>query len=362
MRVLFALPGLHKYERGAETAFIAAARELARVGDEVTLIGSGHARPAEPYHFLHAGSVSREHFAHFPSLPVLRNDTAYEELTFAPGLLSQYRPGDYDITITCSYPFTNWILRRPTLGGRRPPHVFVTENGDWPATTKGSEYRFFGCEGLLCTSPDFYERNRARWHCRLIPNGIDCSRFNPGTGAREKFGLPHDKMVVLMASALIPSKRVEAGIEAVSRIPDAHLAVAGNGPLRLAIEAAAAQMLPQRFTLLSVRSADMPELYRSADVFLHLSKRESFGNVYLEAIASGLPVVGHDSAHLRWVVGDGEFLVDTEIPDAVSAAIVAAGREDHRKIAVRVARATQYSWHEIGVHWREFIEEIVAQA
>ena len=45
MRVLFALPGLHKYDRGAEIAFIAIARELAKAGDEVTLIGSGAPRP-----------------------------------------------------------------------------------------------------------------------------------------------------------------------------------------------------------------------------------------------------------------------------------------------------------------------------
>jgi hypothetical protein len=90
MRILFALPGLHKYDRGAETAFIAIARELAKGGDEVTLIGSGQARASEPYRFVHAGSIGREHFARFPSLPVLRNDAAYEELSFAPALLGHY--------------------------------------------------------------------------------------------------------------------------------------------------------------------------------------------------------------------------------------------------------------------------------
>jgi len=49
---------------------------------------------------------------------------AYEDLTFIPGLLMNYRPSDYDVTVTCSYPFTNWALRRPELRKRRPPHVF----------------------------------------------------------------------------------------------------------------------------------------------------------------------------------------------------------------------------------------------
>ena len=139
-------------------------------------------RANEPYRFLHAGSIARERFARFPSLPVLRNDTAYEELTFAPALLRRYRPADYDVTVTCGYPFTNWILRRPGARGRRPPHVFVTQNGDWPAQSNNSEYRFFGCEGLVCTNPDFYERNKTRWRCALIPNGTDTTLFTPGEG------------------------------------------------------------------------------------------------------------------------------------------------------------------------------------
>ena len=252
-------------------------------------------RSVTPYTFLHAPSIGRERFAAFPSTPLLRNDTAWEELTFAPGLLRQYRPADYDVTLTCSYPFTNWVLRRPALGAQRPPHVFVTQNGDWPAQSNQSEFRFFGCEGLICTNPDFYERNRARWRCKLIPNGVDCERFKPGAGERQRFGLPANRPIVLMVSALIPSKRVALGMEAVSRIPDAHLVVAGDGPLRPAVEAAAKQLLPGRFSLLTVPAAEMPALYRSADVFLHLSLEESFGNVFLEALASGLPVVAPDT-------------------------------------------------------------------
>src|SRR5215470_2934509 len=124
MRVLFALPGLHRHSRGAEVALISVASELARMGDEVTLIGSGEPDPTAPYRFLHAASVRRERFEKFPFGPLLRHEYAYEELTFVPGLLRQYRPQDYEVTMTCSYPFTNWVLRRPHLAGERPPHVF----------------------------------------------------------------------------------------------------------------------------------------------------------------------------------------------------------------------------------------------
>src|SRR5260370_39554286 len=89
-RILFAIPGLHRYNRGAEVAFIAIANELAAMGESVTLIGSGQPRHGTSYRFLHAGSVARERFESFPFFPVLRNEFAYEDFTFIPHLLRQY--------------------------------------------------------------------------------------------------------------------------------------------------------------------------------------------------------------------------------------------------------------------------------
>jgi glycosyltransferase involved in cell wall biosynthesis len=362
MRVLFALPGLHRYARGAEVAFISIAAELAKAGDLVTLIGSGQPRAEAPYRFLRAVSVGRQNFESFPAIPVFRNECAYEELTFIPGLFHQYRPTEYDVTLTCSYPFTNWMLRRPTWGGSRPPHVFVTQNGDWPACANNSEYRFFGCEGLVCTNPEFFERNKAHWQCRVIPNGVDCDRFQPGVAQRQEFGLPTDRLIILMVSALIPTKRVEIGIEAVSRIPDAHLAVAGDGPLRQAVDVLAARLLPGRFTRLSLPAERMPRLYRSADVFLHLSKDEPFGNVFLEAMACGLPVVAHDSPRSRWIVGEDEFLSDTSDPAAVARQLQLARQTADSQRRTRATKAAAFSWSGIGKMYREFLKEVVAQA
>jgi glycosyltransferase involved in cell wall biosynthesis len=359
MRVLFALPGLHRLDRGAEIAFISIASELAKAGDAVTLVGSGRARPGTPYNFVHAASVARENFERCPSLPALRNDCAYEELTFVPDLLLRYRPADYDVTVTCSYPFSNWVLRRPTIRGSRPPHVFVTQNGDWPAFARNSEYRLFGCDGLVCTNLDFYERQKDRWRCRLIPNGVDCNRFSIGPDFREEFGLPKDRLIVLMVSALIPSKRVGAGIEAVSRIPEALLVVAGDGPLREEIDATASRLIPGRFKRLSVSPDKMPMIYRSADVFLHLSKVEPSSLAFLEALATGLPIVAHDLDRLRLIAGDDAFLLDTDDIPAVARHIELASRSNAEQKKQRATRAEKYSWQNIGALYREFLQEIV---
>jgi glycosyltransferase involved in cell wall biosynthesis len=363
MRVLFALPGLHRYSRGAEVAFISVAKELCKLGESVTLIGSGAPEKPTSYRFSRAESIRRERFERFPFFILLRNECSYEELTFAPSLSWRYRPSDYDVTVTCSYPFTNWILRRPVLRGLRPRHIFVTQNGDWPAfakqSGKKSEYRFFGCDGLVCINPDFFERNKDAWNCRLIPNGADCDRFQPGAGAAAEFGIPEGRLVVLMVSALIPSKRVEVGIEAVSRIPDAHLVVAGDGPLRHAIAKAAAEILPNRFTQLTVPPEKMPRLYQSADVFLHCSKEEAFGNVFVEAMACGLPIVAHDTPRLRWIVGEDESLVDTTQPAAVAKAIEHARCVRTAGSRMRIERAKDFSWKRIAEKYREFFQDVL---
>ena len=162
-----------------------------------------------------------------------------------------------------------------------------------------------------------------------------------------------------MVSALIPSKRVELGIEAVSNVPNAHLVVAGNGPLRHDIEAAAARLLPDRFTLLSVPAAQMPALYQSADVFLHLAKEESFGNVYLEATACGLPVVAPDTPRVRWIVGDNEFLVGSDDPVDIANAINSASSAPPAQRQDRITRAASFSWTKIAKLYQEFLQEIV---
>lgn len=355
MRVLFALPGFHRFDRGAEVALLAVARELANGGDAVTVAGSGPPRAGAPYQYRQLSAVPRQRFEAFPRIPVLRSDTAWEDATFSAWLLAWYRPQEYDAVVTCSFPFTHWALRKRS-NGRTPKQIFVTQNGDWPAYANSAEYRTFRCDGLVCTNPDFAERNRERWRVALIPNGIPPGVFQPLTGDRERFGLPPERPVVLMVSALIESKRVIEGIRAVSRLEGVHLAVAGDGELRERVREEAATHLPGRFSNLTVKAEDMPALYNSADVFLHMSLLESFGNVFVEAAACGLPVVAHDTPRLRWIVGDGQPLCDTTDPDALVGALkraLAAGKTNSP------VDLSEFHWPRIAQRYRSFLQDVM---
>jgi glycosyltransferase involved in cell wall biosynthesis len=237
----------------------------------------------------------------------------------------------------------------------KPAHVFVTQNGDWPAYSDTLEYRFFRCDGLVCTNPQYYERNKTRWPSVLLPNGIDPQRFFPGPSARARFGLPETGMIVLMASALVESKRVLEGMRAVARIPSANLVVAGDGPLRAQFDALGSELMPGRFRRLTLPADQMPDLYRSVDVFLHPSFHESFGNVYVEAMAVGIPVVAHDYEVTRWIFGGHANLVNASDEAALVAAIGLAAGSGRADAAARVAVAVdRFAWSNIARKYREF--------
>jgi glycosyltransferase involved in cell wall biosynthesis len=189
---------------------------------------------------------------------------------------------------------------------------------------------------------------------------VKSSVFKNSVGDRKGLGLPENKKIALMVSALIGSKRVDKAIEAVARINDLHLVVAGDGPERDKIALLAAQLLPGRFTRVTLAPGDMPRLYHSADVFLHMSQAEAFGNVFVEALACGLPVVAHDIPRHRWVVGDTGFFADTESVDATASALhlaLASGSGERQK---RINWVDRYDWKLVADQYETFFASLLA--
>jgi glycosyltransferase involved in cell wall biosynthesis len=362
LRVLFSLPGLHRVNRGAEVAFEEVATRLAGGTDfAVTLFGSGGARSVQPYRYQKLRGIPREFFRHFPRLPYVRDAYAWEELAFAPSLYLNYSTSDFDLTVTCGYPYSNWILRRGRNGAHRPAHVFVTQNGDWMAQARNAEFKHFGCDGLVCTNPQYYERHRDRYRCALIPNGVDTTAFHPGPADRAAFGLHARSPVVLMVGALMPNKRVPGGIAAVAQLPDVQLVVAGDGEQRREIDALGRQLLGERFHRITLSRERMPDLYRAADVLLHMAQDEAFGNIYVEALASGLPVVAHDTPVTRWILQDEANFADTSDKMSVVAALRAAldnGRDDDRIARRRALAETRFDWAIVARQYGEFFQDV----
>lgn len=191
---------------------------------------------------------------------------------------------------------------------------------------------------------------------QYIPNGVDLSKFTP-SGKKLKIGFKGK--VILCVGALVPSKRIELVIDAVSRIPDLNLLVAGSGREKKDLEHLGSELLGERFKLVSKKYEDMPQVYRSADVFALLPvKSEAFGNVYIEAMASGLPVVAPADAQRKEIVGEGGILVEhshepSDIAFAISEALKIKWGNKPRE------QAEKFSWDEIAQKYEKLFLEII---
>ncbi|WP_030671291.1 glycosyltransferase family 4 protein [Streptomyces cellulosae] len=154
-----------------------------------------------------------------------------------------------------------------------------------------------------------------------LPPGVDEKTFHPGSGGEEvraRLGLT-DRPVVVCVSRLVPRKGQDTLIRAMPRIlaaePDAVLLIVGGGPYEkdlreLAHEWGVAGSV--RFTG-PVPWSELPAHYGAGDVFAMPCRTrrggldvEGLGIVYLEASATGLPVVAGDSGGAPDAVLDGE--------------------------------------------------------
>jgi len=131
----------------------------------------------------------------------------------------------------------------------------------------------------------------------VIPGGVDVTRFSPGAGPSDLVagGDPAILTVRRLGRRMGLDLLLEAFAGVVDRHPDAHLYIAGDGPLQDELERVAARLdVDGDVTFLGyVPRRDLPGTYASADLFvLPTTELEGFGLATLEALASGTPVVG----------------------------------------------------------------------
>jgi phosphatidylinositol alpha-1,6-mannosyltransferase len=155
---------------------------------------------------------------------------------------------------------------------------------------------------------------------RLAP-GVDTAQFRPGSGGagiRRELGLG-DVPVVVCVSRLVPRKGQDTLIRAWplirARVPGAVLLLVGDGPYRAGLDRLARQLGVADAVVFAgaVPQASLPAYYDAGNVFAMPCRTrrrgldvEGLGIVYLEASATGLPVVGGDSGNAPDAIRDGE--------------------------------------------------------
>ena len=203
---------------------------------------------------------------------------------------------------------------------------------------------------------------------KLWPPAVDGSLFhaNARTGemrARLAGGRP-DRKLLITVSRLAPEKNISFLAGILREIPDACLAVVGDGPHRPELE--------RRFTGLNatfvgyLKGPQLAAAYASADAFVYASETETMGNVVLEAMACGCPVVAPRAGGIPGLVDHGrtgllyqprcllEAVAHTRrvlTDDVFRAGLVARARD----------RAETWNWSNAADHVRQIYTDSIRQ-
>lgn len=226
-------------------------------------------------------------------------------------------------------------------------------------------------KAILCIADtlanDYLDHGFTTRQVFTLMNPVDTGIFHPVNQpsekitCRQKFGLNPEQKVLLFVGSLIQRKGVDvlvdAFIEAKKNDPSLHLMLAGacqlseNPSLDMSfIEAIKNRILSSgnsdsvTFLGLIQNREYLADLYRAADVFIFPSRNEGLGNVVLEAMASGLPVVVSRLPVLQSVLTDGENGLFVPLDDSAALA--------------KTINSLWYDWEKIvtlGQHAAEYV-------
>ncbi|MFH8572736.1 glycosyltransferase [Streptomyces sp. NPDC017993] len=245
------------------------------------------------------------------------------DLTALPRLTRLIRRGNYDLVHTHLYRACVYGRIAARLAGVRA--VVATEHSLGDAVIEGRRLTR-GVRGLYRATErlgaatvavsDTVAARLVRWgvpeqRIHVVPNGIEAHRFafdaDARTATRSRLGLPPDAFVVGGVGRLVPGKRFDVLVRAVTQLSGVHLLLAGEGPERDTLRRLAEQfgagdrihLLGQLGGAVSPSSpaagpgdeVDIPDLLSAMDVFVSPSADEAFGLAVLEALAAGLHVL-----------------------------------------------------------------------
>jgi glycosyltransferase involved in cell wall biosynthesis len=238
-----------------------------------------------------------------------------------------------------------------------------------PTMRRVARFAFERADVVLPVSEALRDGIRAlgtRADFRVVPNVVDASRFHPAETASRN-GAPQRLIGV---GQLYAAKGWEYLIEAVAILArsrhDFRLDIVGDGELR-----AAHEQLVDRLGVRDIVSfhgwlskEEVARRVRDADLFVITSRYDSNPCAVIEALASGVPVVGTAVGGIPDMIGEGMgLLAEREDPESIADRIEVAldRRDDWDRAAIARAARERYGVQEVGARLASIYEEVVAR-
>lgn len=202
---------------------------------------------------------------------------------------------------------------------------------------------------FFTTISNFTKRRFTAWSKKevsfLLPCSIKLDRFSPGKKDQKLVNQYHltGKKVLLTLGRLDAADQykgfdevIDVMPELLEQYPDLIYMIAGEGTDRVRLEAKVKQLALDRSIIFTgyIAEEDKPALLRSVDLFIMPGRGEGFGIVYLEACASGIPVIGSTLDASREALLDGQLgrLVNPNHPNEIKDAIIDALKDMDRSV------------------------------
>lgn len=309
MKIALTIDSFVEGQGGVSTAVAALARNLRKRGHEVMVYTA--ADPSHEYSDLDVVGFRALCYERFPGgrVPMAPISLVQELADFRPDVIHNHSMGAMGLQSLA----TAYLLGIPILG---TCHVFLagflkyapisldgvplTEDLAWRYTTA-----FYNRFPLVATPSSAMQRELVAHGLRApvtaISNGVDTNLFSPLPEAKAQETRP---LTLLHVGRLGYEKRVDVVLRAFARLvgdyPKARLLVVGDGPEVKALKTLADELnvAGQVHFTGAIPHNHLPDIYRLADVFITASTIETQGLVVLEAMASGLPIVGVDALAL----------------------------------------------------------------
>lgn len=217
---------------------------------------------------------------------------------------------------------------------------------------------FFICPDIYVALTDYEKSWAKKWAFKTkivkIPNGVDLEKFSP-SGEKINYGL--ENPIIISVGALYPYKHHDLAIKAVAKMERGSLVIIGSGPEEQKLKALGNKLLEGKFKIIKANYEDLPKYYRGADLFTLPSWiRESFGIVYVEAMASGLPVVAPDDPPRQEIIGEAGILTDVWDREKYAKALEECF--DKKWDDLPKKQAEKFSWDNVAKQYEQLLESL----
>ena len=182
-----------------------------------------------------------------------------------------------------------------------------------------SEWFFSKCWQFFNASPIAFEERVA-----ICPRGVNTGQFSPSRRSKEyqleirrRANIPENSVVLFSSTRISPEKNIHflpeiMRVLANDKEKDYRLLLAGAGPKSEWLKEETKRLFPNKIVLVGHLDREtLTNYYANADVFIHPNPREPFGNVVLEAMASGVPVLAPNSGGiLSYATNENSWLIE----------------------------------------------------